>query len=255
MRIFLATAALALLAVPVKLSAAEQGRGWGSSWTTPHSSEEKAARDLDLRMKKALKANDWATVASLLEQGRKLNPNSIQLAYSSAMVAMKRQRYNDAATVLTQVLTLPAVRSSNHLSSEVCAQRAYIYALQGSYRASRDDLERAIALDKTNLHAHNNYAWLLATCPDASVRDGQRALSFARGLNQKSNSAMELDTLAAAQAETGDLKGAVQTEKRAIAAAKRDNGAVYQQHLQIFQGGRAIHAPPDRPIINLTNKS
>ena len=68
--------------------------------------------------------------------------------------------------------------------SKLCFERASALALNGSYRAARADLEKAIALDKDNLMAHNNYAWLLATCPDGSVRDGKRAVEFARGVNQ-----------------------------------------------------------------------
>ena len=62
--------------------------------------------------------------------------------------------------------------------------RATAQALNGSYHAARVDLEKAIALDKNNILAHNNYAWLLATCPDDSVRDGHRAVQHARGASE-----------------------------------------------------------------------
>lgn len=237
-------------------AAADQSRGWGSSWTTPHSAQEREARDLDEEMRKALKNEDWTAVARILEEGRKLNPNSLQLTYASALVAMKRQHYADATAAYSRMLTLPSARSSASLSSEIYTERAYTEALQNSYQSARADLERAIALDKTNLRAHNNYAWLLATCPEASVRDGQRALTFARSLNQRlnSNNASALDTLAAAQAETGDFRGAIKTQQRAVSAAKAESRGVYQQHLTSYQNGQPVHTAPDRPAIKINTK-
>jgi Tfp pilus assembly protein PilF len=169
---------------------------------------------------------------------------------------MKREHYADAAAAFTRMLMLPAARKSNVISSEIYTERAYMEALQGAYRASRADLERAIALDKTNLRAHNNYSWLLATCPDGSVRDGQRALAFARALNQKQNSndASVLDTLAAAQAETGDFRGAIKTQQRALSAGRSNNRALYEQHLNSFEKGEPLRLPPDRPRIEISTK-
>ena len=54
--------------------------------------------------------------------------------------------------------------------------------------------------------AANNLAWLLATCPDRSLRDGARAIALARQASQHSHdqNPVILGTLAAAYAETGN---------------------------------------------------
>jgi Flp pilus assembly protein TadD len=109
-------------------------------------------------------------------------------------------------------------------------------------------LEKAIALDKNNILAHNNYAWLLATCPDSSVRDGQRAVQYARGASEslKHGSPMVLDTLAAAEAEVGDFRSAVKDEKRALSLAKSDR-SLYNQHLQSYMNASPVREAPEPP--------
>ena len=61
--------------------------------------------------------------------------------------------------------------------------------------------------------AQNDLAWLLATCPDNSVRNGQKAVELAQQAVQLSNgrSPEILDTLAAAYAEAGRFHEAVET--------------------------------------------
>jgi hypothetical protein len=111
--------------------------------------------------------------------------------------------------------------------------RAEAHFLAGEDRIARADLEHAMALDKTNLQAQNDYAWLLATCPEATVRDGKRALQCARAARRRDKKSPEiLDTLAAAEAEMGDFSSAVKDEKRAIALVRGD--ANYERHLECY---------------------
>jgi Flp pilus assembly protein TadD len=67
----------------------------------------------------------------------------------------------------------------------------------------------------------NNLAWVLATCPDASVRNGARAVQLAQKAEQLSGGRdpVLLGTLAAAYAETGQFPQAVTTARRALELA------------------------------------
>jgi len=242
-----------LIFAAARTDAAEQSRGWGSSWTVPHSAEEKESRDLDQQMHAALRAQDWPKVTRLLEESEKLSPNSLPLAYATAVIAMKRQHYADAVSAFSHMLTLPAARKSARITSQIYSERAYAESLGGAYANSRADFERAIAADRTNDQAQNNYAWLLATCPQTQVRDGQRALSFARALNGKLDGRNPgvLDTLAAAQAEAGDLASAIKTQQRALSAAPKDKLATYQHHLVSYQHGQPLREAPTAPAIKI----
>jgi tetratricopeptide (TPR) repeat protein len=84
------------------------------------------------------------------------------------------------------------------------------------------EFERAIALDNRDVAARSSLAWILATSSDDSVRNGQRALQLAQEAVQLSSTpdALALHSLAAAFAETGQSREAVDTAERALRAAE-----------------------------------
>jgi tetratricopeptide (TPR) repeat protein len=99
-------------------------------------------------------------------------------------------------------------------------------------------------------------AWLLATSLDDSVRDGRKAVECAElALQLTSRKGPEYwDTLAAAQAEAGDFKGAVESAEKALELARSTRAddllAGIQQRLELFKSGRPYHAearPAQRP--------
>ena len=81
-----------------------------------------------------------------------------------------------------------------------------------------EHLRRAYVEDRNLLARGNDIAWTLATHPDAGRRDGQLALLIALELNAVAGGAEPalLETLAAAQAETGDFETAARTVESAL---------------------------------------
>ena len=96
----------------------------------------------------------------------------------------------------------------------------------------------------------NNLAWLLATHPNDSLRNGAEALELATAVVAATGgeNPQTLDTLAAAQAETGDLPAAIGTIGRAIAIARAARaGAVVEQlgeRLESYRAGRPFREKP-----------
>ncbi|MFN0127873.1 MAG: tetratricopeptide repeat protein, partial [Verrucomicrobiales bacterium] len=104
----------------------------------------------------------------------------------------------------------------------------------GSPREAVARYEAILKTHPQSAEAKNNLAWLLATCPDASVRDGQRAVTLASEITGAPGTANPptLDTLAAAQAETGDFAAAVATLQSAIPEARASGMTKVAEDLQ-----------------------
>lgn len=83
----------------------------------------------------------------------------------------------------------------------------------GDFDGALTDFRRALESDPTDLDAVNGLAWLLATCPSANVRNGAAALELAKANIARARRAVWLQTLAAAQAESGDFAEAIAAEE------------------------------------------
>lgn len=92
--------------------------------------------------------------------------------------------------------------------------------------------------------ALGNAAWILATCPEAQYRDGNKALALSlQLLKDNQNDPTHLDNLAAAYAEVGDFGAAISTQQKAIEALKATpeltKNDEFKQRLQSYEQKRA----------------
>ena len=104
---------------------------------------------------------------------------------------------------------------------------------QGEVRQALDHWRQALRLQPENLSLLQWTAWVLATYPDPSIRNGPEALGLARraAALAQGKDAVVLDTLAAAYAETGQFAEAVKTAEQAVAVASTQHaGAGRRRH-------------------------
>jgi len=94
-------------------------------------------------------------------------------------------------------------------------------AAKGQTRAALDAWKQALQLAPDMLSVANNVAWILATSPDDTLRNGRESIALAEAACKKTDYQQPalLDTLAAGYAEAGDYQQAVATCDKAIALA------------------------------------
>ncbi|HEY2156315.1 MAG TPA: tetratricopeptide repeat protein, partial [Isosphaeraceae bacterium] len=108
------------------------------------------------------------------------------------------------------------------------------------YAGAMADYEQSLKISPRLAVAHNNIAWLLATCPEASFRDGKRAVAVATHACELDGwkNPNHLDTLAAAYAEAGDFSKAAEWQARAIAmAVGQTSGEDWRARLDLYRRG------------------
>jgi protein O-mannosyl-transferase len=107
--------------------------------------------------------------------------------------------------------------------------------------------QKALQLQPANPTIQNNLAWILATFPDASLRNGPKAVELARQANALTGgkNPIFLRTLAAAFAEAGRFGDAVLAAKNAIELAQAEGQqnlvAQLNDELKHYEAGNSFH--------------
>lgn len=102
--------------------------------------------------------------------------------------------------------------------------RGLVYQRWGKYKQALDDYNRALDLDDAYPNALIAKAWLLATCPVASLRNGPQAVELAGRAAGGGRTANVLDTLAAALAEDKKFPAAVRMQRQAMLLVRDSDG-------------------------------
>ena len=198
------------------------------------------ARELSLK-------GDLDSAYQKLDAALQADPNYWQAIYYRAELHFQQQRYESTVQDCTEILRMKPDQSI-----------AALLRAQANTKLGRNDeclreLDQVISRSKKKdvaalVAAYEMRAWLRATSRDSNVRNGKQALSDAKEACKltKDSDAQSLDTLAAAYAEVGDFKAAMDAEDRAITAqmvsddfnmATQD---VFQKHLASYRQRRPL---------------
>jgi tetratricopeptide (TPR) repeat protein len=129
--------------------------------------------------------------------------------------------------------------------------RAQLYLVENEPELALADYEEVMRRAPGYAGALNDYAWTLATNPKDSVRDGRKAVEFAKKACHESDykHAPTIDTLAAACAEAGDWDEAVKWQEEAVRLAKTthpDEVEGMQERIALFKQKKAFREVPKR---------
>ena len=238
MRAIFNTAVILLLAGAVSLATAKTRQTPAEK--SPSENLLQEARELSLK-------GDLDSAYQKLDAALQADPNYWQAIYYRAELHFQQQRYESTVQDCSEALRMKADQPV-----------AALLRAQANTKLGRNDeclreLDQVISRSKKKdiaalVAAYEMRAWLRATSRDSNVRNGKQALSDAKEACKltKDSDAQSLDTLAAAYAEVGDFKAAMEAEDRAITAqmvsddfnmATQD---VFQKHLASFRQRRPI---------------
>jgi len=123
--------------------------------------------------------------------------------------------------------------------------RGYNHYELGQYAQALADYDAALKRNAKHVPTLNKRAWLLATCPDDKVRDGEAAMASARKACELAKPVHYdyVDTLAAAYATAGYFGLAVTTAEEAIKLAPREAREPIKRRVASYRKKKAYHEP------------
>lgn len=179
-------------------------------------------------------------------KAQRLDPDHREINLNLGAALVSAGRYAEAIPYFERVTETNPTDHAGYLGLAGTLSRAGLYA------ESLVVLERGLKQCGGHAQLAMRLAWLLATCPESELRDGQRALRIMEGLDgaKKDEDPRILDVLAAAYAEVRRYEEAVAAAERAVerctalqlgefCAALRARLALYRQNQPYREAGRA----------------
>ncbi|MBI5056235.1 MAG: tetratricopeptide repeat protein [Nitrospirae bacterium] len=161
---------------------------------------------------------DYESAIDNYTEGIKIDTSNSEAYYFRAEAWYEKSNLDNAISDYTKAIEF------NSKYAQAVFNRANTWHEKRDFASAIKDYEKAIELDPQNALVYNNYSALLSSCTDGKFRDGTKALKLAlKAIELRPGEVVFLGTLAAAYAESGNFKEAVQTGERAITLLKKDN--------------------------------
>ncbi len=169
-----------------------------------------------------------------------LEPDYAEAHNNLAIALFQTGRTDDAITHWEKSVAIDRDNADAHNNLAVALIR------KGRVPEAIAHWQKTLQLQPERVSAQLSLAWVLATCPEASSRDGSLALILAQRARRSAgdNNPMIFRTLAAAYAETGQLAEAVaavtQGLRLATAAGNADLSETLNGELALYQSGMPL---------------
>jgi tetratricopeptide (TPR) repeat protein len=186
---------------------------------------------------------------SLLQSAVDLRPDNSPAHENLAKALLQKGQIADALIHYRKLLDLqPDNIEVHNIVGTVLTQ-------QGRVGEGVDEWQKVLAVQPDNGNAMSNLAWVFATSPDQSLRDGPKAVQLAEQALRISGGRIPIlfRTLAAAYAESGRFSEAIQTVQQGIELANSQGNSGLATELQgniaLYQERQPLRDP------SLTNGS
>jgi tetratricopeptide (TPR) repeat protein len=197
-----------------------------------------AHNELGIALQKNGKADEAITQ---YKEALRINPGFAQAHNNLGITLRQTGRTDEAITQYQLALEIMPDDAEAHFNL------ARVLFEKGRVRESIAQFQSALQLKPADMEVLDTLAWLLATSPQASLRDGKKAVQLARQANDLAGgkSPVVLRALAAALAESGQFDVAAQTAQKAIdlaqATGRQDLAGKLNGELRRYRAGLPLH--------------
>jgi tetratricopeptide (TPR) repeat protein len=175
-----------------------------------------------------------------LQKALEINPNRTQVHYNVAMILLQKGEVDEAIANFQKELKIQPLYADAHSDLGIALSQ------QGRMSEAITEWQKALEIQPDNINAQSNLAWIFATHPDASIRDGPKAVNLAERVLQLSGRTNPriFRLLAAAYAESGRFGEAIDAAQKGLQlAVTQDNSALadtLQMNIALYQNNSPL---------------
>lgn len=175
------------------------------------------------------------------QEALRINPGYTGAHVNLGSAQLQQGKTDEAISELQQALRIePGSAPAHNSLGNALLQK-------GNVTEAIAQFDKAIELAPADPWIKNNLAWLLATTPDSSLRNGRKAVELAKAATDAATeeSPILLHTLAAALAADGRFSEAADTAQRALLLANSESrtklAAQLESEIKFYEAGQPIH--------------
>ena len=147
-----------------------------------------------------------------LQRAIELDASEQLILQCQAILAHQERRFDDAIDLNSQLLE---ISDDDMFRCVALTNRAYAWHALTNYARASDDYEEALLCQSLTSTRWRHVAWFLSTCPEATYRDGPRAIELMRRERDRCQVRASVcwAIYAAAHAESGKFNEAIELQK------------------------------------------
>ncbi len=175
------------------------------------------------------------------QKALQINPDFPEAHNSLGVALLQQGKVDDAIGHFEKVLEIKPDSEQAHRSlGNALLQKGRLNEAIAHY-------QKALELKPDDVQVLSNLAWILATCPQAALRNGNKAVELAEQANALAGgkNPVLLGVLAAAYAEAGRFSEAVETAQHALRRAEAQSNTglteALQSELKLYRAGNPFH--------------
>jgi tetratricopeptide (TPR) repeat protein len=196
----------------------------------------------------AASSGNVTTAEKHLSGALRHNPNYLEARVTLGDLRRSSGRFEQAMADYQEALRI------NPRSAEARFGYAMALVRLNRYREARDWLEESARTFPERREFSNALARVLAAAPDATVRDGRRAMTLVREIFSADQSPDVVETMAMVAAELGDFSQAVAIQREVLEAARQSGQSAdvprLTTNLRLYEKGQPTRVPwpADHPV-------